>query len=379
MPSGEPVVTVEGLTKRYGPEVAVDDLSLSIADGEFKALLGPSGCGKTTTLRCIAGIEHPDEGRITIGDTVVFDAEEGRHVKPNKREIGMVFQSYAIWPHMTVKENVRFPLKMRGIGTKAEREENVRETLELVDLAEYADNLATNLSGGQQQRVAIARSLVVEPEVLLFDEPLSNLDAKLRREMRMEIKEICDSLGITVLYVTHAQDEAMFLADNIALMYDGSTIEENEPEILHTTPKTLFAMDFMGRSNHLSGRVTDRDGSAITVETDIGRFTLEADEVSGDATARDVTLSFRPKFCRIVQNGADAATDGAVVFEGTLKMRAPTRDFTEYHIDVRGTPVLIRDPEPITYREGETVRFAIDRNHVRVFPIDGDDFNPALA
>ncbi|MDX1747384.1 MAG: ABC transporter ATP-binding protein, partial [Halobacteriales archaeon] len=192
---------VENLKKTFGDEVAVDDLSIEVDRGTLKSLLGPSGCGKTTTLRCIAGLERPDSGRIYIDDELVTDPEDGVHTEPENRGIGMVFQSYAVWPHMTVEENVMYPLKIQKIGTKAERKQRVADVLEAVGLTPYADNLATNLSGGQQQRVAISRALVVEPDILLFDEPLSNLDAKLRREMRMEIKRIYREFNTTVLYV----------------------------------------------------------------------------------------------------------------------------------------------------------------------------------
>ena len=360
---------VEGLTKRYGEAIAVDSLSVTISEGEFKSLLGPSGCGKTTTLRCIAGIEKPTSGRIYIDDELVSAPEEGVHVKPENRDIGMVFQSYAIWPHMTVKENVRFPLKVRDIGTKAEREERILETLRMVGLEEYKDQMATELSGGQQQRVAISRALIIEPKILLFDEPLSNLDAKLRREMREEISRLSDKLNITTLYVTHSQDEAMFLSDTIALMDNGQIVEENEPEPLHTDPKSLFTMDFMGHTNTLRGRVSAQSQTEIEIETSVGTFTVDR-ELAGLATGEgdDVILSFRPKFCNHIPESEsyDAATSAASI-EGRLVRKAATRDFAEYHIDVEGETITFRSLEPLRYEEGDSVRIAVPQEHVRIF------------
>ncbi|GGM62992.1 iron(III) transport system ATP-binding protein [Halarchaeum rubridurum] len=364
------MLRVEGLTKRYGYTVAVDDLSVSIGEGEFKSLLGPSGCGKTTTLRCIAGIEKASGGRIYINDELVSAPDEGVHVKPENRDIGMVFQSYAIWPHMTVAENVAFPLKVRGIGDAAEREERVLETLEMVGLAEYRDSMATELSGGQQQRVAISRALVIEPSILLFDEPLSNLDAKLRREMREEIHELSDELDITTLYVTHSQDEAMFLSDTIALMDNGRIVEEGAPEPLHTDPSSLFAMDFMGHTNTLRGRVAKRGEGTVAVETPVGPFTLDKRRVGPDATpGTEVLVSFRPKFCDYAAR-VDRPVDRtyAATLRGRLEQKAATRDFTEYQIAVEGTTVTFRSLEPLSLAAGDEIEIRVPREHVRVFP-----------
>jgi len=360
---------IEGLTKSYRETVAVDELSVTIEEGEFKSLLGPSGCGKTTTLRCIAGIEKANGGRMFINDKLVSAPEEGVHVKPENRDIGMVFQSYAIWPHMTVKENVRFPLKVRGIGNKQEREERVLEMLKMVGLERYENAMATELSGGQQQRVAISRALVIEPEILLFDEPLSNLDAKLRREMREEIKRLSDELDITTLYVTHSQDEAMFLSDTIALMNEGTIVEEDSPESLHTDPDSLFAMDFMGHTNTFRGSITEIGETNSTVETPIGHFTIETSRVHPAATVgRDIIVSFRPKFCdyspenRPMNDRAYAAT-----LEGTLEQKAATRDFTEYHIAIGDEQITFRSLEPLDHDVGDRIQIRVPQEHVRVF------------
>jgi len=355
---------IEDLTKTYGDEVAVDGLSTSVKPGQLKSLLGPSGCGKTTTLRCVAGLETPDSGRIYIDDELVVAPEQGVNVNPESRDIGMVFQSYAVWPHMTVEENVRYPLKVQKVGTKAEREERVRNLLERVGLDKYGDNIATNLSGGQQQRVAIARALVTEPDLLLFDEPLSNLDAKLRREMRHEIKDLYEDLGITVLYVTHSQDEAMFLSDEIAIMLDGSIVEEGDPVELHTNPQTFFAMNFMGHCNTVPGRIAAVDETTTVVETGIGELRVGTDR-SGFTAGQEVYLCFRPKACRIL--GPTDSADGDNVIEGNLAMEAATRDFIEYEVDVGESTVLVRSTEPGHVADDGTVRFAVAPDDAKVF------------
>lgn len=360
---------VEGLTKEFGEEVAVDSLSTTIEEGEFKSLLGPSGCGKTTTLRCIAGLERPTSGKIYINDELVADPDQGVHVEPEDRGIGMVFQSYAVWPHMTVEENVRYPLKVQGIGTKADQKERVEEILEVVGLGEYATNYATNLSGGQQQRVAIARALVTEPEILLFDEPLSNLDAKLRRDMRLEIKRIHEEMGTTILYVTHSQDEAMFLSTEISLMYGGSIDAEGDPASLHTDPETFFSMNFMGRCNTLEGTVTSVGESDLTAETAMGEF-LSTKPIRDFEDGEKVYVCFRPKMC-LLENGNSTLT-GQNTFTGTVGSRAATRDFTEYQIERNGREVLIRVPEPLGIEERDEVTFSIDPDDVRVFDYDQD-------
>lgn len=357
---------VENLTKAFGDEVAVDNLSIEIKRGDLKSLLGPSGCGKTTTLRCIAGLEHPDSGRIYIGDELVSAPEEGVHVEPENRGLGMVFQSYAVWPHMTVEENVRYPLKIQKIGTKQERIERVQRVLEAVGLDTYADNLATNLSGGQQQRVAISRALVVEPDILLFDEPLSNLDAKLRREMRLEINRIYKEFNTTVLYVTHSQDEAMFLSDEIAIMRDGEITEEGPPASLHSDPQTFFGMNFMGRCNTIEGEMTSVDEGTGVVATDAGP--LSSDQLMGTFDVGDsVFACFRPKFCKFVTDNTFTSDEETLVLDGTVTMEAATRDFTEYQVETNGHEILIRTPEPKPVYRGDEIRFAIKKEDVKVF------------
>ena len=257
-----PTVGVEEVSKRFGTVVAVDRVSLVVPDGRLVILLGPSGCGKTTTLRMIAGLEQNDAGRISIGERVVSDAARRLFVAPERREIGMVFQSYAIWPHMTVFANVAYPLEVRH-RPAAEIRERVAGALRLMEMEALAGRPATALSGGQQQRVAIARALVFEPRVLLMDEPLSNLDAKLREQMRVELRALQQKLGITTVYVTHDQEEAMVLADEIAVMHEGRLLQMAAPESIYTRPATRAIAAFFGAPNLLGAKVLEvrRDGA----------------------------------------------------------------------------------------------------------------------
>ena len=259
-------VTVSGLAKTFrtmdGKVEAVHDLHFEVEPGQFYTLLGPSGCGKSTTLRCLAGLERPDAGEIKIGDRVVSSANV--FLPPNERPIGMVFQSYAIWPHMTVFNNVAFPLKQQKVP-KAEREKLVMEALTLVQMANLAHRPSPYLSGGQQQRVALARALVSKPQVLLLDEPLSNLDAKLREELRLEIKELLRRLSITTLYVTHDQAEALAMSDRVAVMYGGQILQEANPKELYLQPKAKFVAQFIGQVNFFEGKILSGAANGIGI------------------------------------------------------------------------------------------------------------------
>jgi putative spermidine/putrescine transport system ATP-binding protein len=245
-------VRLEGLTKRFGATLAVDDVSLEIGEGELVALLGPSGCGKTTTLRMIAGFVEPDRGRILVGERDVT------RLPPYRRDAGMVFQGYALFPHLTVAQNVSFGLEMRRLA-KAEATARVNEALRLVRLEGLAERMPRELSGGQQQRVALARALVINPSVFLLDEPLSNLDAKLRHEVRLEIRQLQQRLGLTTIFVTHDQEEALTIADRLVLMKGGAVQQIGTPGELYEKPANLFVADFIGKSNFLVGEMIADD------------------------------------------------------------------------------------------------------------------------
>ncbi len=266
-----------GRAQGAAPEPALTDFSLNIEEGEFFTLLGPSGCGKTTTLQSIAGLEHPTTGRITMAGRTVFCSATNTIVPSNKRKLGMVFQSYAIWPHMTVFENVAFPL-VHGHGgcPRGEVRQKVMGALERVGLHDFADRPAPYLSGGQQQRVALARSLVNEPSIMLLDEPLSNLDAKLRDAMRVELRELVKSIGTTTIYVTHDQTEALSMSDRIALLNKGRLEQLGTPDQIYNTPRTTFAAEFVGSSNILKGKVVDVSGHRCTVQLAFGVVTCPA-------------------------------------------------------------------------------------------------------
>src|SRR5216684_6112171 len=285
---------VDRLRKTFATgKPAVDDVSFTVAAGEIVALLGPSGCGKTTTLRCVAGLEHPSAGAIRIGGAVVSAPERGVLVPPRLRNIGMVFQSYAVWPHMTVWQNVAYPLRRRGIS-RAERNRKVSEALALVGLSDYAQRQVVSLSGGQMQRVALARSLVYQPQLLLLDEPLSNLDANLRLRLRDDLREIIKRTGVTALYVTHDQAEAVVLGDRIGVMRDGKLLQIGAPGEIYNRPADLFVASFTGASNLLAGRVVDRDGEFGTVEAASGHR-LTAWLPLGVAAGSRVKIAVRPE------------------------------------------------------------------------------------
>ena len=312
-----PAVTVENVSKHFGGVRAVDGVSLTIADGRLLTLLGPSGCGKTTTLRMIAGLEQNDAGRIAIGDRVVSDAPAGLFVPPERRDIGMVFQSYAIWPHMTVFANIAYPLEVRRL-TKSAVLQRVEEVLRLMQMEHLAARPATLLSGGQQQRVAIARALVFQPRVLLMDEPLSNLDAQLREQMRLEIRALQQRLGITTIYVTHDQEEAMVLSDEIAVMHEGRVLQCADPPAIYARPANRTVAAFFGTPNLLPAKVREvrRDGREVVAQVDgegWAGFCAAPDAVrAGDA----ITVIVRPEVIRL--GGEDAR---GITWKGLVRQR----------------------------------------------------------
>ena len=273
VPSAAPIVSVRDLVKCYGDVRAVDGVSFDVYGGEILVILGPSGCGKSTTLRTLAGLERPDSGEIVLNGKVVSAPEKGIFVPPEKRNTGMVFQSFAIWPHMTVGDQVALPLKVRG-HSRQDRRERVAKMLDFVDLGGLDERNGTDLSGGQQQRLSLARALVYEPDLLLLDEPLSNLDAQLRQQMRVELKGLQAKLKATFLFVTHDQVEAMTLADRILVMRDGRIQQLGSPGELYNEPKNPFVHAFLGKSIHLEAERVDADGAAYAQLADGRRLTL---------------------------------------------------------------------------------------------------------
>jgi len=332
------VITVRGLAKRYGAKrdgagvSAVADVSFSVATGDFFTLLGPSGCGKSTTLQCIAGLETPDAGEIEIGGDVVFCGRRNLVVPANRRNIGMTFQSYAIWPHMTVFDNVAFPLVHGERGARGiDVNRRVMQTLELVKLAEYADRPAPHLSGGQQQRVALARALVHEPRLLLLDEPLSNLDAKLRDAMRTELRQLVKSLGITTLFVTHDQLEALSMSDQIALMRNGTIVQQGPPDEVYLRPATAFAADFMGRSNLIAGMVAQGGGPAtLAIDTEFGLLHCATSRAVAIGTPVHVVV--RPQAI-VLRDGPGPAAN---VFQAQIKRLSFLGDVFEADVTIGG-------------------------------------------
>jgi len=312
---------------------AVDGVTFAVPAGEIVVLLGPSGCGKTTTLRCVAGLEHPTTGAISIGGRLVSAPADGVMVPPRQRDIGMVFQSYAVWPHMTVAQNVRYPLKHRGIA-RAEADRRVAETLDLVGLHDYANRPVVSLSGGQMQRVALARSLVYRPHLLLLDEPLSNLDAKLRIRLRDDLRRILKATGMTALYVTHDQSEAVVLGDRVGVMRDGQLLQMAPPNEIYNRPADLFVANFTGASNQLAGKLIERNGEYGIVDLGGGNraeAALLAPLAPGDA----VRIALRP------ENIGLGRHDGANTYEARVVERRYQGTQTVYDIDLFGRRIEV--------------------------------------
>jgi iron(III) transport system ATP-binding protein len=323
---------VEHLRKVFATGVAaIDDVTFRIEPGEIVVLLGPSGCGKTTTLRCVAGLEHPTSGAIGIGGAIVSAPEQGLLVPPRLRNIGMVFQSYAVWPHMTVEENVGYPLRHRRIP-RAERARRIDDVLELVGLGAYGKRPVVQLSGGQMQRVALARSLVYQPQLLLLDEPLSNLDAKLRLRLRDDLRRIIKRTGVTALYVTHDQAEAVVLGDRIGVMRDGKLLQMASADALYNRPADLFVAGFTGASNLLDGRVIRRERELGLIEAASGQK-ISAWLPAGVEAGEPVKIALRPENVRLGIGAAENSFTARVTearFLGTQ---------TAYELDVLGSRI----------------------------------------
>jgi iron(III) transport system ATP-binding protein len=339
-------VRLEHLGKRFGRTIALDDVSFQINPGELFFLLGPSGCGKSTLLRLIAGLDAPSQGRVFFGDRDVTA------LPTQRRNAVMCFQSYALWPHMTVRQNILFGLRAHNFPAE-QQDQRMAEVLRLVQLQDYAERRPNALSGGQQQRAALARALAVHPDCLLLDEPLSNIDAKLRLEMRGEIRRICKSAGFTTIYVTHDQKEALSIADRIALLRDGKVVQIGTPGELYYKPRTSFAADFLGQANLLPGEVIGRDAGTIRVRTAIG--TLSAGSLDGQPPLR-VVLSIRPQQMRII--GARSAAPGSNRIAGKVVESAFLGETSEHVLSVNGQRLRVISSPPMLEAPAElTVEF----------------------
>ena len=355
------MIRIENLHVHYesaeGSVHAVRGIDIEVPRGQFYTMLGPSGCGKTTTLRSVAGLERPSGGRILINDQVVFDADQRMMVPPYRRNIGMVFQSYAIWPHLDVFSNVAFPLQeMRGRFSKSEIRDKVMQALELVQLGGYEDRPAPFLSGGQQQRLALARALVREPEILLLDEPLSNLDAKLREDTRVEIRDLVKRLGITTIYVTHDQLEALTMSDVVAVMDNGLIVQQASPIEIYRTPTVRFVADFIGLTNFIEGKISDlpANGSGLgAVATASGN--LNCSLPHGAALGDEVVVVVRPEDVQV--SPSDANTENIVTGEVMAAMFMG--DSKEVKIKLADSTLRLKLHPAIEVEEGSSIRLAL--------------------
>ena len=344
-------VRLVGLTKRYGDVGALDALSLDVAPGELVALLGPSGCGKTTTLRLVAGFLTPEAGEVWVGERCMSSPRAV--VPPERRRMAMIFQSYALWPHLTVTENVAYGLRFKPELSRAERARKVADMLKVVQLGGLDARYPGELSGGQQQRVAVARALVVEPEILLLDEPLSNLDANLREEMRFEIRRLHEAFGITTLYVTHDQAEAMVISDRVAVLEHGRLAQVGAPEDLFRRPESRFVAEFIGKTNIVEATATGPDAVARgTWRLRVGDKNLTPGKL--------VLVSVRPHEIRLTAPAVNTRADNA--FASTVRRASYLGTAVDYQVEVDGTDVMLRVTAPVSPRfaSGDAVTLVVD-------------------
>ncbi len=364
------MVEISGLEKYFGEDRervhVLKGVSLEIPEGSLYTLLGPSGCGKTTTLRCVAGLERPDIGSISIGGIKVYDSADWTYIPPNRRPIGMVFQSYAIWPHMTVFQNVAYPLTIQH-RPKAEIRKRVEDVLRVVGLHGLEERPAPKLSGGQQQRVAFARALVNEPKVMLLDEPLSNLDAKLREQMRFEIKALQRRVNITTIYVTHDQAEALAISDQIAVMHGGKLIEVGSPHQLYSRPERKFTATFLGLTNLIEGQVIELDGinQRGRIETQKGTFSF----VPAPSLVRgqSAVLSIRPEHIEVHKKKPDDLDN---VVEGTVREAIFMGDAYHCQVDVNDFLIRVHTHPFLEMTTGEKVFLHLDTQSCNGLPAE---------
>ncbi len=360
---GGPLISVRGLQKsfkaQHGRVDALRAIDLEVREGEFCVLLGPSGCGKTTTLRCVAGLERPDRGEIEIAGQIVNSTERRIYVPTERRDLGMVFQSYAIWPHMNVFQNVAFPLTQgQKKYPKSMVAEKVRAALKRVQLEGLEDRPATDLSGGQQQRVAMARAMVTEPKILLMDEPLSNLDARLREQMRVELKKITRSIGVTTLYVTHDQAEALSLGDRVCVMNAGEILQIAAPSEVYARPANLFVAQFVGEMNFVKGKVAGPGA----IDSPLGRIALPVP--NGVSAGTEVTLAIRPEHVKL----SPAPGHGAACALGRVTSRNYLGDAALAEVEINGVTLLAKLPGDMDLAVGQSAAVELPVHRWHVFP-----------
>jgi ABC-type Fe3+/spermidine/putrescine transport system ATPase subunit len=352
-------IEIGELVVRYGGVTAVNGISFNVGPGEHLTLLGPSGCGKTTTLRAIAGLEEPSGGSIRINGQTVYSSAGNRAIPAEKRGVSMVFQSYAVWPHMSVADNVSYGLRVRKLP-KADIAEHVDRALALVKMRDFADRSAALLSGGQQQRVALARAIAFSPTVLLFDEPLSNLDAKLRAEMRVELRSLQRRLGVTSVYVTHDQEEALAISDRVVVMNVGGIEQIGTPEEIYNRPKTQFVADFVGSANLIVGTVESNGGrpGAVTFAT-TGGVTLQA-WAPHAPRGSETHVAVRTAYIEMARESLNHAPNS---FRGTIRQRLFHGDFIQYILDWPCGELTVRRPPTEMFEEGAAVGLSFAPEH----------------
>ncbi|MGP3769645.1 ABC transporter ATP-binding protein [Streptomyces sp. SDT5-1] len=360
-----PELVVENLKKSFAGNTVLEDINFTVKDGEFFTLLGPSGCGKSTTLSCVAGLEHPDAGTIRVGDDTFFDGNAAAATPPEGRNLGLVFQSYALWPHMTIADNLALPLKLRKVD-KAEQKRLIDEALDKVDMLHLRDRYPHQLSGGQQQRVALARGIVYSPGVLLLDEPLSNLDAKMRDQARLWLKSLQREVGITTVYVTHDQVEAMSLSDRIAVFMHGELQQIGTPTEIYETPATPEVAGFIGRCNLLEGRVADApaDTGTVTVELGTTGRHLKVLRADGVRAGQKATVGLRAERITLAAPAQEPG-DGVNVLPARIEQCSYTGARFEYQLSVDGLTLHAESP---ARHEGDTVDLMIRPEDCLLYP-----------
>jgi iron(III) transport system ATP-binding protein len=357
-------IEIHNLFKRFKKVVAVNHIELEVNRGEMLTLLGPSGCGKTTTLRCIAGLEKPEEGDIVIDGKPMLS--EG-FVQPSKRGIGMVFQNYAVWPHMKVYKNVVYGLRLQRLP-KQSIKEKAGQVLELVGLSGLEERYPGQLSGGQQQRVALARALVTNPKVLLLDEPLSNLDAKLREDLRFEIKSLVRRMGITSVYVTHDQAEAMVISDRIVVMDSGNVVQVGTPEEIYKKPTNRFVADFIGTMNFMSGEVVEvvQDTDSVYVRTEFsGKILCKTPSMAATTPGKKVYASRRPEDVEVFTETPETREN---LFKGTIVHKAYLGNFLYFFVRVDGNMIRVQAPHNVAREEGEEIYLCLNPQKCVILP-----------